>query len=222
MDYKLKTVAQEFLDMESIKEQQEDILEKIVEQLTLKLDVCAGIPIVNLFATMHKVGRSFFDYTMIMRLLKFYKGCMNMEQQNKDAFYKRNLDGKEAEVGYMILQLLIRLDSDEKALLVGRLFKYCSNKNYDITSFFRISRCVERCFYEDLQYLKCWEDKEEICAQNKLIPQEIIESLYNDGLLLECGIDGGGFKEDEEKGVMYALNLYGKIIANLLEEKENE
>ena len=134
----------------------------------------------------------------------------------KNQFVEKNIHGKEAEVGYRILQLLERLDIDEKAELIGKLYVYCVENQYNLTSYFRICRCIEKCFYEDLQYLKKWIEKSTICSQNAIIPQEIMESLYNDGLLLECGIDGGSFKEDNEAGTIYTLNKFGKIIVDLL------
>lgn len=217
MDYnKLENAAQEILDIKTLKEQREELLERIIEQLTLKLDFCTGIPIVGLFTTIHKVGKSFFDYNMCMRLVDFYIGCRNIDQQKKERFYRKNVHGKEKEVGYMILQLLERIDYDEKATLIGKLYILCVENEYDLDSFFRICRCVERCFYYDLPYLKYWKETDSICSQNKMIPQEIMESLYNDGLLLECGIDGGGFKEDDDAGTIYALNRFGKILVDLL------
>lgn len=70
MDYsKIEIAAQELLDIQSINECQNDLLERIIEQLAVKLDICTGFPIVGLFTTLHKVGQSFFDYKMCMRLL---------------------------------------------------------------------------------------------------------------------------------------------------------
>lgn len=218
MDYsKIKSAAQELLDIQSIKECQDDLLERIIEQLTAKLDICTGFPIVGLFTTLHKVGQSFFDYKMCMRLLKFYEGCKDMDVDKKIEFWEKNVNGKESEVGYKILQLLDRLDDDEKALLVGKLYEYCTDKGYDIKSHFRICKIVEKCFYEDLQYLKYCAERETICSQNKFIPQEIMESLYNVGLLAEEGIDGGGFmEEDFESGIILGLNSYSKILLEII------
>ena len=171
MDYsKIEIAAQELLDIQSINECQNDLLERIIEKLAVKLDICTGFPIVGLFTTLHKVGQSFFDYKMCMRLLKFYEGCRDIDVDRKIEFFKKNLHGKESEIGYKILQLLDRLDDDGKALLVGKLYEYCTDKRYDIKSYFRICKIVEKCFYEDLQYLKYWTERETICSQNKFIP----------------------------------------------------
>lgn len=217
MDYsKIEIAAQELLDIQSINECQNDLLERIIEQLTVKLDICTGFPIVGLFTTLHKVGQSFFDYKMCMRLLKFYEGCRDIDVDKKIEFLEKNVHGKESEIGYKILQLLDRLDDDEKALLVGKLYEYCANKGYDISSYFRICKIEENCFYEDLQYLKYWKEKDSICSKNKLIPQEIMDSLYNAGLLAEDGFDGGGFTEDSEAGIIFTLNTYSKILLEII------
>lgn len=125
--------------------------------------------------------------------------------------------GKEEEIGYKIIQLLEYQDTDEKAILIGKLYAYCAEQGYDLNSFFRICRIVEKCYYEDLTFLFHWKTREIICAKNKLVPQEIVESLYNAGMLSECGIDGGGFKVDDDEGIKYALSKYGEIILSIIE-----
>lgn len=212
----LKENAQELLDIESLTDQNIDLLDRIVEELARKLDLCTGIPIVSVLSTIHKIGKTFFDYKMIVRLMKFYTGCKDIDKERKDKFCKQNVYGKEEKVGYSILQLLDRLDIDEKAILIGKLYVYCVQNEYDINSYFRICRIVENCWFDDLEFLKYWNEHETICSQNKLIPQEIMESLYSGGVLAECGLNGGGFKEDDEAGTIYALNTYGEILLCLL------
>lgn len=214
--YALKEKAQELLDIQSLKDQNVDLLDNLFELLEQKLDLCTGIPIVSVLLTIHKVTKSFFDYKMCIRLLNFYDECKIISQEDKDKFYKRNVYGRENEIGYKLIQLFDRIDNDEKASLIGKLYIYCTENDYDINSFFRICRIIEKCYFDDLQYLIHWKDKETICAQNKMIPQEIVEALSNDGLLSECGFDGGGFTEDVESGVIYALSKYGKIILNIM------
>ncbi len=212
----LKKEAQEVLDISPLEDLNIDLLDGIVEQLTEKLDVCARIPIVSIFSAIHKVSKSFFDYKMCIRFLKFYLGCENINQEKRDKFYKRNVFGKEEDIGYKFIQLLDRLDADEKALLIGKLFAYCIENEHDINTYFRICRSIEKCYYDDLRFLVHWKSKETICSQNKLIPQEIMESLYSGGLLSECGFNGGGFKVDDDSGTIYALNKFGGILLNII------
>ena len=208
--------AQEILDIQSLTDQNIELLDKVIELLSQDLDLCTGIPIIKVFSTIHKVGKSFFDYKMCTRLFKFYLGCKNINQKERERFYNRNILGKEKETGYRCIQLLERLDSDEKAFIIGKLYVYCIENEYDLSSYFRICRIVEQCYFDDLQFLVHWKSNETICAKNKLIPQEIVESLYRGGLLSECGIDGGGFKPDDDEGVIYALNKYGEILLNIM------
>lgn len=212
----LEESAQDILDIESIASQNTDLLDKILEELSQKLDLCAGIPLISVLCTIHKVGKSFFDYKMIVRLLKFYTECRNINETKRDRFCKKNVFGKERKIGYSILQLLERLDIDEKAMLIGRLYMYCVDNEYDISSYFRICKIVEKCYFDDLEYLNYWKENKIICSQNKSIPQEIMESLYSSGLLAECGYDGGGFRENDDEGTRYALNKYGEILLSLM------
>lgn len=211
----LEEKTQELLDIQSLKEQNVELLDSLFEALEQKLDLCTGIPIVSVLLTIHKVTKSFFDYKMCIRLLKFYDECKIISQEDKDKFYKKNVYGREKEIGYKFICLFDRIDDDEKASLIGKLYIYCAENDYDINSFFRICRIIEKCYFGDLQYLIQWKDKETICAQNKLIPQEIVEALFKDGLLSECGFDGGGFTDDVDSGVIYALSEYGKVLLNI-------
>lgn len=213
----LEDRAQKILDMSPLTEQNIEILDSIMEQLIQKLDLCTGIPVVGFFLSVHKVGKNFFDYKMCVRLLRFYVGCQNIEQVQRDKFYQNNVYGKEKEVAYKMLQVLDCLDTDEKAELMGKVYVYCAENEYEINSYFRVCNIIQRCYFDDLKYLSNWESRETICAQNKLIPQEIMESLYSEGLLSECGFDGGGFLPDDDAGTIYSLSKFGKILLDVLE-----
>lgn len=209
--------AQEVLDIQSLTDLNIELLDKLIEELAQELDLCTGIPIIKVFSTIHKVGKSFYDYKMCIRLLKFYLGCKNISQEKIEKFYNKNVFGKEKETGYRCIQLLERLDADEKANLIGKLYVYCIDNEYDLDSFFRICRIVEKCYYDDLQFLVNWKSHEIICAKNKWVPQEIVEALYGGGLLSVCGNNGGGFTADDDEGLEYALNTYGEILLSILE-----
>lgn len=213
----LEDKAQEILDMSPLEEQNIEILDFIIEQLMQKLDLCTGIPIVAFLRSIHKVGKSFFDYKMCVRLLNFYVGCQNIEQEQKDKFYQCNVYGKEKEVAYKMIQILDCLDTDEKAELMGKVYVYCAENEYEISSYFRICNIIRRCYFEDLKYLSHWKSRETICGQNKLIQQEIMESLYSEGLLSECGFDGGGFLPDDDAGTIYSLSKFGKILLEVMD-----
>lgn len=209
--------AQEVLDIQSLTEQNIDLLDRIIEILTQSMDVCVGIPIFQVFSTIHKAGKSFYDYKMCIRLFKFYLASKNISQEKRERFYNKNVFGKEKETGYRCIQLLDRLDADEKADLIGKLYVYCIDNEYDLDSFFRICRIVEKCYYDDLQFLIYWKSHETICAKNKWVPQEIVESLYSGGLLSVCGNNGGGFTPDDDEGLEYTLNTYGEILLSVIE-----
>ena len=214
----LKNHVEKKSDVESLMGLDIDLTDKVIEQLMENLGMCLDFPIVRVVSTIHKTGKSFYDYKMYVRLLNFYLGCKDISKEKRDKFYKKNVFNKEEKIGYRIIQLLESQDVDEKALLIGKLYVYCVEKEYDIKSFFRISQIIQKCYFDDLEYLFYWESKETICAKNKNIPQEIMESLYSNGLLSERGYDGGGFSEEDDEGVEYALSKYGQIILSVINE----
>lgn len=51
--------AQEVLDIQSLSDLNIELLDKLIEKLAQELDLCTGIPIIKVFSTIHKVGKSF-------------------------------------------------------------------------------------------------------------------------------------------------------------------
>lgn len=49
----LKNEAQEILDISSLTEQNVDLLNEIVNNLLQKMDLCVGIPIINILSLIH-------------------------------------------------------------------------------------------------------------------------------------------------------------------------
>ena len=149
----LKNHVEKKNDVQSLRDLDIDLTDKVIEQLMENLGMCLNFPIVRVFSTIHKTGKSFYDYKMYVRLLKFYLGCKDISKEKRDKFYKKNVFNKEEKIGYRIIQLLESQDIDEKALLIGKLYAYCVENEYDIKSFFRISQIVQKCYFDDLEYL---------------------------------------------------------------------
>lgn len=213
---KVEEISQEILDVQSLTDLDVEMLDRVIEKAGENINICTGILIVRVLTTVHKVGKSLYDYIMCRRLLKFYAGCKDVDFEKKEKFYRKNIFGKKREIGYLFLQLLERLDEDEKAFLIGKLYVYCAENEYDLRSYFRICKIVEKCYYENLHFLSEWESKETICAKNKFIPQEVMESMHNDGLISACGNDGGGFGSEDDEGVIYKLSKYGETLLNII------
>lgn len=74
----LKDKVGEIFDIQPVIDQDIDLADIVIEQLAQNLDLCLNIPIVRVFSTIHKTGKSFYDYKMCIRLLNFYIGCKDI------------------------------------------------------------------------------------------------------------------------------------------------
>ncbi len=68
----LKNHVEKKNDVQSLRDLDIDLTDKVIEQLMENLGMCLNFPIVRVFSTIHKTGKSFYDYKMYVRLLNFY------------------------------------------------------------------------------------------------------------------------------------------------------
>src|SRR5690606_37283559 len=62
------------------------------------------------------------------------------------------------KVGEKILEIISRIDSDEKPRIVGKLFRNYLNKNLSYNEFLKYCHIVEKAFYYDLLNLENFDE----------------------------------------------------------------
>ena len=67
----LKNHVEKKSDVESLMGLDIDLTDKVIEQLMENLGMCLDFPIVRVFSTIHKTGKSFYDYKMYVRFSYF-------------------------------------------------------------------------------------------------------------------------------------------------------
>jgi hypothetical protein len=79
----------------------------------------------------------------------------NIPLQKKEKQIQRidNDEKYKHKVGEKIIEIINRIDSDEKPKVIGKLFRNYLEDNIDYNTFLKLSHIVERVFYYDLLML---------------------------------------------------------------------
>ena len=208
----------------SKKELYQDELDSILQpQIILDLntdlvDCISGVPIAGFITKVFKAIKNFGDYNMANKLVNFLIETENMDDKKIDKFLKKNVIGKEQNVGMRIIEILNRLNQNEKATLIGKLYRYIVENELDIVVFFKVSHLIDATFYDDLKGILAFRDNKQLTTNNKFIDTETIESLFQNGFLTDCGFRGGTWNanEDEDSGTSFCLNKYGEILIRIV------
>ncbi len=120
-------------------------------------DVLSNLPITREIIGLVKVGFAYRDRRYLSKLLSFLAETSKMSAEDK-AEYTRKLDEnpkKAREAGETILDIIDKLTSREKAIMVGKLVRAYGHEkvlSYDVLM--RMCEMVERAYLQDLQGLQ--------------------------------------------------------------------
>lgn len=122
-------------------------LDSFIENETLK-----KIPIFGTIVNLYNLGSTINDKIFANKLIHFLK---ELEGINPDIIQREIQyidDSKEYKhkVGEKILEIINRIDSEEKPKIIGRLFKNFLLKNINYKEFLKLSDIIEKIFYYDL------------------------------------------------------------------------
>ncbi len=114
----------------------------------------AGIPVVGLILSTVKAGHSISDRLFGAKLSRFLYEAKEVSEADRREAIGRIVSSKEERIrfGDKLLFLLDRLDDDEKAALVGRVFVLLLRETITRDEFFQLAQIVDRAFLPDLKY----------------------------------------------------------------------
>jgi hypothetical protein len=123
-------------------------------------DVLSHLPITREIIGLIKVGFAYRDRRYLSKLLSFLGETSKMSEEDKDR-YTRKLDEdpkKAQEAGETILDIIDKVTSREKAIMVGKLVRAYGHEaalTYDMLM--RMCEIIERAYLQDLQGLQIGE-----------------------------------------------------------------
>jgi hypothetical protein len=125
-----------------------------------------------------------------------------VQRLEADPTYKRR-------VGVHLIELLDRVDSYRKPLMIGYVFEACLSGRIDVIQLHRLNAAIERLPSHDIdvvrEVVRVLEDNRLDLAQ---INEESKQAMINAGLAyIESGFGGGGFKVTATCSLFVQLDL---------------
>lgn len=166
--------------------------------------ILKDIPIIGTLGSVFKVGISIRDRYFIRKIIEFLCSLEDTSLDERREFLVKH--SNEQRLGEKLIFILDRLDDIEKPKLIANLFKKYMYNEIDYVTFQRLSLIIEKCFIEDLKFLKNNSNENVITGFEAL-------GLVNSGLVSLASFDGGNFNEvDYNPETDYKINDLGKAI----------
>jgi hypothetical protein len=110
----------------------------------------------------------------LIKLLKFLKEMEDIPEDDRKKMAERLFDPKyNLKTGLRLMNLISNLDQEEKAVLIGKLFKsYFYSETISNKTFLRLATIISNMFYDDLLLLR-----------SIVRPDYINEVFFNAGLV---------------------------------------
>lgn len=193
--------------IETLKSDFANISKELVEvgiDSMLKDGILKDIPIIGTLGSVFKAGISIKDRYFIRKVLWFLCSLEDTSLEERREFLVKH--SNNSLLGEKLIFILDRLDDLEKPKLIANLFKKYMYNEIDYVTFQRLSLIIEKCFIEDLKFLKNNSNKNVITGFEAL-------GLANSGLVSLASFDGGSFNEvDYNPETDYKINDLGKAI----------
>ena len=163
------------------------------------------IPVVNSIISLYKTGVNLRERFLIKKLLVFLTSLSDTAIEDRIEFIRKH-EKESAKIGEELIILLDRLDHVNKPEYVAKLFKHYLNEEISLIIYRRLCQIIDKCFIEDLKFLKENEGSEIVTGIEAL-------GLANNGLAVRASFDGGTFDEvNYNPKTDYRINELGKLL----------
>ncbi len=163
------------------------------------------IPVVNSIISLYKTGVNLRERFLIKKLLVFLTSLADTAIEDRIEFIRKH-EKESAKIGEELIILLDRLDHVNKPEYVAKLFKHYLNEEISLIIYRRLCQIIDKCFIEDLKFLKENEGSEIVTGIEAL-------GLANNGLAVRASFDGGTFDEvNYNPKTDYRINELGKLL----------
>lgn len=174
--------------------------------VALESGILKDIPIVGSIIGAMKAGRDIRNNIFLKKIGIFLSELSKNTQEDKEAFISKfDTEEKKNEFGEAVMLLLERADDMNKPVLIARVVSAHIRGHVSYKKSMRLCAIIGRCYTLDLELLKGFKDG----VQGDETP--IAESLLAAGLLSSGGFDGGTF-ENDDAGIIFTLNEYGRLL----------
>lgn len=164
-----------------------------------------GIPILSVIHKIAKVAISYLDYRFICKLSRFLRQVEGIPQSDKDKFIQGLTPKDNERISSYLIYLLYSSEEDEKASIMGMLYKARLLGNIDDDTMLRLCSVVQKCYLKDLKKLPEYVDGsgEDTLEASNFINYGIIDNFV------------GGVWMSEP---LWKLNELGKTLHDILKQ----
>lgn len=160
----------------------DDIIEYGIDEM-ISDDVLKGIPIVDFFNAIYKVGKSINNAIFTKKILKFLYELKRIDTlKRQEIISKINNDKKYSrKVGETLIMIIDKIDDLIKPHIIGKLFNATIREKITYEKFLYLSHIVNNTYIDHLLKLKEEKHIEFLCDWEK-------ESLKVSGILFQSDI----------------------------------
>jgi hypothetical protein len=183
-----------------------DIAEISIDTL-IDNEIVKDIPLIGIISKLLSIGTTINDRLFTKKLLHFLSELENINQNLilKEIQYIDDSQKYSQRVGEKLLEIITRIDSDEKPKIIGRLFKNFLLKKISYSQFLKLSHLVENIFILELldikdakQYHRSFTNKFGYEEYMKYLPiKKISQELYSYGIVENINPNVQPFPENE-------------------------
>lgn len=113
------------------------------------------VPLLGTIVSLGRIGYHVRDYLFSRKLMSFYRQLATTPEPERIAFVQRLRDHGDLErAGEMLLEVLDKAATTEKAQLLGRLYSYCIVNGLPWTDCERMSEMIAMAYLDDLRYFQ--------------------------------------------------------------------
>lgn len=142
-------------------------------------EILVEIPYVSTIVNIATFGSKIKQYFFAKNLIKFLLQLESIPLEEREDFIKKLENSKESKkVGDNLILIIDSLDDDEKAVILGKLFKRTIEGKITIDTFHRLAIGIKNIYLEDLLMFIEWHSQSQYNLH-----EDINSSLYQNSFL---------------------------------------
>lgn len=169
------------------------------------IDNISNVPILGNFIKLCKIGFNIRDWYFITKLSRFLEQSKDISNEKKEKFFNSLRESENKHISSYLIHLLYSSEEDEKAKIMGLIYKARLLDEIDNDMMLRLCSIVYKSFSSDLKKLPLYieKNKEESIEANNFINLGLIDNYV------------GGIWIDEP---VWKLNYIGNTLYEILNQ----
>lgn len=207
----------------------DNLTNMVVDGLELATDamldegIAKDIPIFGTLVNVYKASTSIKERLFARKIYKFLAELSKISHDKRQAMMDEIAAKKGGidSAGASILDLVEKLDDEEKPALIGKLFVACSNGDISLDQLFRLSNAISKIYIDQIRLLSNVRalDGADVATKNAFLANGLMTISVKNPDNLQVG--GIGLKDlaaaiyDQPIGLSYKLTGDAKLIAEI-------